>query len=877
MTDVDARTPGDRSTAASALTAWFKARGWTPAGFQREVWRRYAHGESGLVHTPTGSGKTLAAIGGPLIEALRLQRTARQAAARRDSKTSASKAKTSKRPPKQRRLTVLWITPLRALAVDTLRSLREPIEELGLDWQVALRTGDASARDKRLARSGKVDVLVTTPESLALLLSYPDAADNFGHLRMVIVDEWHELVGNKRGVLLQLGLARLRAISPALRLWGLSATLGNLHETRDVLLPHAPGSAIVSSPVPRAVVIETLLPDAGERFVWSGHLGLGQLARVVERIFAVRSSLLFTNTRSQAELWYQALTAVWPEDPTTLALHHGSLDATLRADAEQGLRDGRLRCVVATSSLDLGVDYPSVDQVFQIGSPKGIARLQQRAGRSRHRPGESGHVICVPTHALELVEYAAARVALARGGIEPRRPPALCEDVLAQHCVTLALSGGFSADALYAEVRGTHAYAALDADRWRAVLDFIVRGGQALSAYPDFQRVVLDEDGMHRVHDRRIALRHRLSIGTITSDGSVSVKLLRGARLGSIEEAFVGRMRPGDRFQFAGRMLELFRLEDMTALVKIAKGAGGDVPQWLGGRMPLSSELSHEAERLFDVGADDSANDGADAATDATAYGSPRKSATRRKHDPPRAPELIAISRLLALQGHLSALPHPDRLLAERIRARDGEHLFVYPFAGRTVHEGMAALCALRWGRRQQNSFRYAANDHGFMVSPADPAPLDIDDLRALLSPERLLEDLREGMNLGELSRRQFREIARIAGLLVPSLPGGAPKSMRAVQASSGLIFDVLQRFDPNHLLITQAEREVLHAQLDLRCIQDTLHECMRRSIVLHAPSGFTPLSFPLWTDGFRGRLSTEDWQARVRRVAAQLEKRHAR
>ena len=839
----------ERNTAGNALAAWFKSRGWTPARFQREVWRRYAAGESGLVHTPTGSGKTLAAIGGPLIEALRLQQKTQRLASRRSPDAKKSAPKAGKKPPKQRRLTVLWITPLRALAVDTLRALREPIEDLDLDWQLALRTGDAGARDKRLARSGKVEVLVTTPESLALLLSYPEAAENFGHLRAVIVDEWHELVGNKRGVLLQLGMARLRALSPTLRLWGLSATLGNLHETRDVLLPHAPASAIVSSPSPRAVEVETLLPDAGERFVWSGHLGLGQLPKVIERIFAVRSSLLFTNTRAQAELWHQALAAVWPEDPATLALHHGSLDAGLRADAEHGLREGRVRCVVATSSLDLGVDYPSVDQVFQIGSPKGIARLRQRAGRSRHRPGESGRVICVPTHALELVEYAAARIALARGDIEPRRPPVLCEDVLAQHCVTLALGGGFSADALYAEVCGTHAYAALEPDRWQAVLDFIVRGGQALTAYPDFQRVALDDDGIHRVHDRRIALRHRLSIGTITSDGSVSVKLLRGARLGSVEESFVGRMRPGDRFQFAGRMLELFRLEDMTAFVKIAKGAGGDVPQWQGGRMPLSSELGHEAERLFDAA----------------------------QGDAQRVPEMHALSRLLALQRRLSALPCPDHLLVERIHARDGAHVFVYPFAGRTVHEGLAALCSLRWGRRQKNSFRYTANDYGFMLSPADPAPLEVEDLRAMLSPEHLLEDLREGMNLGELSRRQFREIARIAGLLVPSLPGGAPKSLRAVQASSGLIHDVLQRFDPGHVLLAQAEREVFQAQLDLRHIEAALVDCARRTISLHSPPSFTPLSFPLWTDGFRGRLSTEDWQTRVRRAAQQLEKRHAR
>ena len=741
------------------------------------------------------------------------------------------------------RIKVLWITPLRALATDTLRALREPIDALGLDWQVGMRTGDASARDKRLARAGKLDVLVTTPESLALLLSYADTAPQFASLRCVIVDEWHEVLASKRGVLLQLGLARLRAVSPGLRLWGLSATLGNLDEARDVLLPHLPDAHVVSGVKPRTLKIETLLPEEGERFPWAGHIGLSQLQRVLHRLNAVRSSLLFTNTRAQAELWHQALSAVWPEDTGTLALHHGSLDPKLRASAEQGLREGRLRCVVATSSLDLGVDFPAVDQVLQIGSPKGVARLLQRAGRARHRPGEAGHVVCVPSHVLELVEYAAARSAIARGAIESRRPLTLCLDVLAQHCVTLALGGGFAGPALLAEVRGTHAYAALDDTTWQAVLDFIVQGGGALSSYPDFRRVVVGADGIHRVDDRRIALRHRLSIGTITSDGSVSVKFLRGGGLGSVEEAFVGRLRRGDRFQFAGRLLELVRLEDMTAYVRVAKSGDGTVPKWMGGRMPLSSELGQEVERMF------------------TAGGS--------------SPELRAIAPLLKLQQALSALPAPDTLLAETVKARDGRHLFVYPFAGRQVHEGLGSLLSLRWGRLFANSFSFAANDYGFVLSPANDVDIDAETLRALLSPDGLIDDLRESLNLGELARRQFREIARISGLLPPSLPGRAPRSLRQLQASSGLLFDVLQRFDPGHLLLAQAEREVFASQLEVSRLADTLQACSRRTLVLHAPRSLTPLSFPLWAEGMRGQLSTEDWKTRVRRAAEQLEKRH--
>lgn len=805
------------------LAAWFAARGWKPAPFQRETWRRYLDGESGLLHTPTGSGKTLAAFGGPLLEAL------------------AGDAPMA--PGEGPR--VLWVTPLRALAADTTRALTQTAADMGLAWTVALRTGDAGARDKRLARQGKAQALVITPESLALLLSYADASSRFRALRCIVVDEWHELLGNKRGVLLQLCLARLRRLSPGVRTWGLSATLGNLDEARAVLLPHAPGSALVAGARPRRMQISTLLPERSRALPWAGHLGLSQLERVFKRLFDVRATLLFTNTRAQAELWHRALESIWPEAPATLALHHGSLDPKLRAAVEQGLRDGTVRCVVATSSLDLGVDFPAVDQVLQIGSPKGVARLLQRAGRARHRPGESGNVVCVPAQALELIEYAAARQAIARGEIESRPPPVGSLDVLAQHAVTLALGGGFEADELYREVRGTHAYAALDAATWRAVLDFIVQGGRALAKYPDYQRVVRDDDGRYRVRDRRVAFRHRLSIGTITADGAVAVRYLRGGSLGSVEEGFLARLRRGDRFQFAGRTLELVRLEGMVAYVRRAKGGDGPVATWQGGRMPLSTQLASEVESLY-------------------------------SHPGPH-PEMRAVEPLLRIQAQASALPDRGRLVAERIGSRRGMHLFLFPFAGRAVHEGIAAMIALRWGRRQANTISYTVNDYGLMLTLAEPAALDDALLRQLLSPDNMADDLRDGVNLGEMARRQFREIARVAGLLTPSLPGQAARSLRQVQASSGLLYDVLRRYDPDHLLLAQAEREVFELQLEAPRLLAALHDCQRRELLLREPRALTPLSFPLWTESMRGQLSTETWQARVRRAAAQLEKRYER
>lgn len=815
-----------RSDALQRLQAWFGSRGWKPLPFQRAMWRHYLAGSSGLLHTPTGSGKTLAMFGGPLLQAMIDPLPA---------------------PPRAnavRPLQVLWVTPLRALASDTARALQAPIEGLGLGWKVGLRSGDASSRDRRLAREGRIDVLVTTPESLALLLSYPDTLERMRQLRCVVVDEWHELMGNKRGVLLQLNLALLRDTAPALQLWGLSATLGNLSQARDVLLPGMADTVQVEGARQRPVAISSLLPSSGERFPWAGHLGLGQLSRVLDALMSARSSLLFTNTRAQAELWHQALAAVWPEHAQTLALHHGSLDAGLRQQVEDGLRAGTLRCVVATSSLDLGVDFPEVDQVLQLGSPKGVARLRQRAGRARHRPGASGSVLCVPTHALELAEYAAVRRALREGITEPRTPPTLSLDVLAQHAVSRALAGGFNADALLAQVRRTHAFAALQDTQWQDVLAFIVQGGRALAQYPEYHKVVLDEDGRYRMHDRRQALRHRLSIGTISSDGSVRVQFLRGGGLGAVEEQFASRLRRGDRFQFAGRLLELVQLRDMTAYVRLARGSGsGVVPRWQGGQLPLSLALGRELEAVLS-GADNSA-------------------------------EARWLAPLLGLQDDLSERPAPSRLLVEDVRRREGQFLFVYPFAGRHVHEALAALLSLRLTRLQRNSIGYAVNDHGLVLAPAEPIERDAAAWQALFDPADLLDDLRAAVNLGELARRQFRGIARVAGLLVPSLPGGMPRSLRQLQASAGLLYDVLREHDPGHLLLAQAEQEVLTDALDLPGLQQALQHIATQSVSLQRPPTLTPLGFPLWAERLRGQFSNEDWRTRVQRAAQQLERRH--
>lgn len=814
--------------AANALTLdaverWFAERGSTVFAYQREVWTAQARGESGLIHAPTGSGKTLAAWIGLLLDP-----------ARRDSG-----------------LSVLWITPMRALATDTAAGLQATCAGLGVNWRVELRTGDTSSHARVRQRRHLPQALVTTPESACLLLSYPDLVPALREVSAVIVDEWHELLGTKRGVQTELVLSRLRALSPGLRTWGLSATLGNLEQAQQVLLGPQRAGRCVSADLPKPLRIDTVLPEAVERFPWAGHMGLGLAPQVIDTIRAARTSLVFTNTRSQAERWFETLSSADP--PLRLALHHGSLDAELRRAAEDGLRQGTLDAVVATSSLDLGVDFAPVDQVIQIGGPKGVARLMQRAGRSGHRPGQLSRIVCVPTQAIEIAEFAAAREAAMQGRVESRRPITQALDVLAQHVVTLALTRSLTADALHDEIRATHAYADLDETQWLWVLDFVMRGGSALAAYPQYRKVDVDDQGCLHVPDATIARRHRMGIGTITSDPMVRVAFVRGGSLGSVEESFVARLKPGDSFQFAGRALTLVRVRDMVAQVR-SGGGGTQVPRWQGGKMPLSSELADGMLRLFSrIGRGEAA---ADARTDDDAFGA----------------ETRALHPLLAVQSAWSALPVPGRLLIERARSREGDHLFVFPFAGRHVHEGLSALVAYRLSRARQASFRFSINDYGFEILSPDLPPLDADELRALFTPQGLEPDLVASLNAAEMAKRRFREIARIAGLVFEGHPG-ARKSMRQVQASSGLIFDALTRYDPDHRLTAQALREALDHQLDVQRLRDTLARLSANPIALHATERFTPLAFPLWAERIASQVSSEDGRTRVLRMLEALER----
>jgi ATP-dependent helicase Lhr and Lhr-like helicase len=740
-------------------------------------------------------------------------------------------------------LAVVWLTPLRALAADTGIALGRAAAALKPHWTVDVRTGDtpASARarqDRRLPTA-----LVTTPESLTLLLSRADWRERFAHLAAVVVDEWHELMSSKRGVQVELALARLRGLHASLPTWGLSATLANLDEALECLLGAGRRGRIVRGLAAKTIAIETARPATIERFPWGGHIGLKLLPQVIRAIDNARSTLVFTNVRSSAEIWYRAILDARPDWAGRIALHHGSLEREVRDWVEDGLRRNALTAVVCTSSLDLGVDYAPVDQVLQIGSPKGVARLLQRAGRSGHQPGAVSKVTVVPTQALELVEAAAAREAAAERAIEPRTPVRGPLDALTQHLVTCALGGGFRPAELLTELRGTHAYAQLTDDGWQWALDFVVHGGASLNAYPEYRRVVIGDDGVARVPDAQIARRHRTQIGTIVSDASITVQMRNGRKLGHVEESFIARLSPGDTFVFAGRVLEFVRVREMTAWVKPGSPKSAIVPRWAGSKMPLSSLLSDRTRKLI-----------GDA-----------------KRGVYASDELRLVRPLLELQRRWSALPNEREWLIERISARDGHYLFFYPFEGRLAHLGLATLFSYRLSRATPRSFSIMINDYGFGLASPLPVDLSLRGLGALLAAPDVEHDILAGLNAAELGRRQFREIARVAGLVFQGYPG-QPQSNRHLQASSGLLYDVFAQYDPDNLLLVQTVREVMERQLEAPRLASALARLRGARAVVTNPARPTPFAFALMVEMFREKLTTEALEARVARMVDALE-----
>ena len=805
------------------IDKWFHNKLRQPFEFQKQAWHYYLNGYNGLLNAPTGSGKTYALWLPVVMEYI--------------ISTPNYKKK------KHNGLQMMWITPLKALSKDIEKAMKDVLEELEIPWQVSTRTGDTTQSIKARQNKNLHEVLITTPESVHVMLSQKGYAERFRNLKAVVVDEWHELLGSKRGVQTELALSRLRGLNPALKVWGISATIGNLSEAMDVLLGENKGkSKIVRAEHEKKLEIRSVLPDEVEKFPWAGHLGIRLIHKVVPLLKASKSTLVFTNTRSQSEIWYQKMLELYPEFAGEIALHHGSIDKNMRSWVEKALHNEKLKVVVCTSSLDLGVDFRPVDNVVQIGSPKGVARFLQRAGRSGHQPDAVSRIYFVPTHSLELVEGAALKEAITQKVFEDRQPILKPYDVLTQYLITLAVSDGFDEEQTFNEVISTFAYQTLRRDEWNWILRFITSGGDSLKNYDEYKKVEFD-DGLYKLKDRRKALFHKLCIGTIDSDVSMNIRYLSGKSLGTIEEGFIASLKTGDVFAFAGRSVELVRIKDNTAYVTRTKRRSSRVPSWQGGRMPLSSRLT---EML-------------------------RIKLNEALEKDPKDIELRAIKPIVDLQASRSAVPKSNELLIEKLETEEGHHLFVYPFEGRLVHEGMAAILSYRLSQLKPMTFSYAMNDYGFELLSDTEIPIEDAINNNLFTEENLIVDIYKSINSGELARRRFRPIAKISGLIFTGYPGKY-KTSRNLQASAQLLFDVFSKYEPESLLIKQAYEEMLQFQLEEFRLRKALARIRKQKIIITYPGKPTPFAFPIMVDSMREKMSSEKLEDRVKKMQIKFE-----
>ncbi|MHA7131884.1 ligase-associated DNA damage response DEXH box helicase [Algoriphagus namhaensis] len=805
---------------------YFRRKNWKPFPFQIETWQDYLDGKSGLLNAPTGSGKTFALWFPVILEYILAHPDTWQ-------------------KPQKNGIQIIWVSPLRALAQDIQLAMQEVCQTMGLPWRVAVRNGDTDAKTRAALKRNPPECLITTPETLHVLISQKDHKKFFQSIKTVVVDEWHELVGNKRGVQVQLALAYIQAICPhEFKRWAISATLGNLEMAGQVLLGNKLPMHVVKADIEKEILIHSVFPDEIEKYPWAGHLGIRMLDKVIPIIEAGRTRLLFTNTRSQTEIWYQKILEAKPEWSGWIAMHHGSLDMKVRAWVEQALHEGRLKLVVCTSSLDLGVDFRPVDRVIQIGSPKGVSRFMQRAGRAGHQPGLPSEAFFVPTNALELIEAAALRNAIEEKDLESQSPPTLCYDVLIQFLVTLAVGEGFRPEELFPILKATHAYAKLSWEEMNWMLDFVTKGGESLSSYQDFQKVVIDDIGMYKVSNKRIAMKHRLSMGTIVSEAMLKVKFKNGTYLGTVEEYFIAKMKIGDRFFFAGRSLELVQIKDLSAIVKVSEKKTNNVVSWMGARMSLSSKLSDKIREILE----------------------------KYNLGKVESEEVRQVLPILDLQSKLSIVPDRTTFLIESHQSKEGFHLFFYPFEGRMIHELMSAMIAYRISVSYPISFSIAMNDYGFEL--LSDTYLDIEELleEDLFTTHQVKEDILACVNESEMARRKFREIAGISGLVFQGYPG-KPMTFKHIQSNSSLLFQVFETYDPDNLLLKQAQNEAINDQMEEDKLLDALKKINQQRIVVKRPVQFTPFSFPIMVDRLsRTSISSETIEDRVAKIQASFE-----
>ncbi len=769
-------------TLPEPFAAWFAAQGWHLRPHQHDVLKAAAVGESVLLIAPTGGGKTL---GGFLPSLLDLAARPRSG------------------------LHTLYVSPLKALAADIARNLTRPVEQMHLPVSIATRTGDTPTAERRRQRETPPNLLLTTPESLALLITLPEAGAMFGSVSAIIIDEVHALAGTKRGDQLALCLARLAMLAPAARRIGLSATVAHRAPLAAYVAPDArpDGVRIIEAAAGAAPEIGMILPEG--RLPWSGHMGLFSAPEILARIRDATTTIVFVNTRAQAELLFQAL---WKlnDDTLPIAIHHGSLEPEQRRRVEQAMAEGRLRAVVATSSLDLGIDWGGVDQVLQVGAPKGVSRLLQRVGRANHRMDEPSRAILVPANRFEVLECEAAILGAAAGELDgdPPRPGGL--DVLAQHVLGVACAAPFLPDDLYAEVRRAAPYADLVRQDFDDVLGFVENGGYALSAYERNRKLFRDAEGRVHVQGERVARQHRMNIGTIVEEPLLKVRLgPRGPSLGEVEEYFANLLSPGDTFIFAGRLLRFLRLRETT--VEAAEGGDGEpmVPAYAGGRMPMTTNLADRVRGML---------------SDPTSWGA--------------FPE--PVQEWLRMQKAVSRLPGRSDLLVETFPRGDRWYLVAYCFEGRNAHQTLGLLLTRRMERFGFAPLGFVATDYVLATWSAHPPT----DVTRLFESDMLGDDLEAWLAESSMLRRTFRNVAVIAGLIERQRPG-AEKTRRQVTVSSDLIYDVLRRHQPDHVLLRATRADAAGGLTDLGRIAGMLARVRGR--VRHMVlSRVSPLAVPV-------------------------------
>ena len=808
-------TPRPNTELPISFARWFARRGWSPRAHQLELLAKANAGRSVLLIAPTGAGKTLAGFLPTLVELSAAERASAVPRARSQG------------------LHTLYISPLKALAVDIARNLERPVEEMGLPVRLESRTGDTPVSKRQRQRRDPPDILLTTPEQLALLLASADAPFLFGTLKRVILDELHSLVTSKRGDLLSLGLARLFKLAPGLSSVGLSATVAEPDDLCRYLVPQPDtGSAAADLVVantgaqPHVTMLET-----DEHLPWAGHSALHALADIYRLIGQHKTTLVFVNTRSQAEMIFQELWKI-NDDGLAIALHHGSLDVSQRRKVEDAMAVGRLRAVVCTSSLDLGVDWGDIDLVINVGAPKGSSRLLQRIGRANHRLEDPSRGILVPANRFEVLECRAAIDAVAEGAQDtpPLRTDAL--DVLAQHVLGMACAGGFHADALYAEVRGVAPYADLTRRDFDAVVDFVATGGYALKSYERFAKIRQGQDGRWRITHPRFAQQYRMNVGTIVEATMLKVRLVRargvasgrtgaigrgGRILGQIEEGFIEPLVHGDTFVFAGEILKYEALVDDEVYVSRSHSTDPKIPAYEGGKFPLSTYLANRVRRLL---------------SDSAAWG----------------PFPVQVREWLELQQWRSLVPGPLDLLVETFPRASRNYLVCYPFEGRLAHQTLGMLLTRRLERARLRPLGFVANEYALAIWGLGDIGLKIQrgelSLAELFDEDMLGDDLDAWLAESALMKRTFRTCAIIAGLIERRFPG-KEKTHRQMTISTDLVYDVLRKHQPDHVLLRAAAADAATGLLDIRRLGDMLSRIRGR--IMHKPlDRVSPLSVPV-------------------------------